>query len=55
MDSRYKTLDLLSLQDVEQELEILMSLNPDTMSDETFEYTIGLIKVAKALGSRKEY
>ena len=55
MDSRYKTLDLLSLQDVEQELEILMSLNPDTMSDETVEYVTKLIRVAKALGSRKEY
>jgi len=52
---RYKKLNLLSLQDVEQELDVLMSLNPDTMSDETVEYVTKLIRVAKALGSRKEY
>lgn len=55
MDSRYKKLDLLNLKDVEQELAFLMSLNPDTMSDETFEYVNKLIGIAKSLGTRKEY
>lgn len=55
MDSRFKKIDLLNLQDVEQELAVLMSLNPDTMSDETAERIDSLIRVAKILGTRKEY
>ena len=55
MDSRYKVLDTLSLQDVEQELAILFTLNPDTMSDETAEYINRLIGLANALGTRKVY
>lgn len=56
MDSRFKKLDLLNLQEVEQEIELMMSIvNPDTMSDETFEYVNNLIKIAKSLGSRKAY
>ena len=55
MDSRFKKLDLLNLQDVEQELAVLMSFNPDTMSDETAEYINRLIGIAKSLGTRKDY
>ena len=55
MDSRFKKLDLLNLQEVEQELAVLMSFNPDTMSDETAEYINKLIKLANALGTRKVY
>ena len=55
MDSRYKVLDTLSLQDVEQELAFLFTLNPDTMSDETAEYINKLIGLANALGTRKVY
>ena len=52
---RFHKLDTLNLKEVETELEVLMSINPDTMSDETVEYVTKLIKLAKALGSRKEY
>jgi len=55
MDSRYKVLNTLSLQDVEQELAFLFTLNPDTMSDETAEYINSLIGLANALGTRKVY
>ena len=56
MDSRFKKIDLLNLNEVEKEIEMMMSIvNPDTMSDETFEYVNNLIKVAKSLGTRKEY
>jgi hypothetical protein len=55
MDSRFKKIDLLNLQDVEQELAFLFTLNPDTMSDETAEYINRLIGIANALGTRKVY
>ena len=55
MDSRFKKIDLLKLKDVEQELAFRMSLNPDTMSDDTAEYINRLIGIAKSLGTRKEY
>ena len=55
MDSRFNKLDLLSLQAVEEELALLMSFNPDTMSDETAERIDSLIRIAKALGTKKEY
>ena len=55
MDSRYKVLDTLSLQDVEQELAFLFTLNPDTMSDETAEYINRLIGLANALGTKQVY
>ena len=53
---RYRKVDLLNLKDVENEIEMMMSIvNPDTMSDETFEYVNKLIGIAKSLGTRKEY
>ena len=53
---RYRKVDLLNLKDVENEIEMMMSIvNPDTMSDETFEYVNNLIGIAKSLGTRKEY
>ena len=55
MDSRFKKLNTLSLQDVEQELAVLFTLNPDTMSDETAEYINDLIKLANALGTKQVY
>ena len=55
MDSRFNKLDLLSLQAVEDELALLMSFNPDTMSDETAERINSLIGIAKILGTKKEY
>jgi len=55
MDSRYKVIDTLNLQEIEEELAFLFTLNPDTMSDETAEYINSLIGLANALGTRKVY
>lgn len=53
---KFRKVDLLNLVEVEKEIEMMMSIvNLDTMSDETFEYVNKLIKVAKSLGTRKEY
>ena len=55
MNSRFHQTDLLNLQEVESELSILMSVNPDTMSIETSERIDALIRIAKILGTKKEY
>ena len=52
---RFHKIDTLNLKEVETELEILMAINPDTMSDETIDYVTKLINVANALGTRKVY
>ena len=52
---RYKVLDTLNLKEVEEELAILFTLNPDTMSDETAEYINRLIGLANALGTKQVY
>ena len=52
--SRYRQLNTLSLQEVEQEIELLMSIS-DNPSDELIEEVVKLIKLAKALGSTKEW
>ena len=56
MESRYKTLNILNLQEVEQEIDTLLkTINLDTIDDQTFEYLNNLVKLAKSLGSRKDY
>ena len=56
MESRYKTLNILSLSEVEQEIDLLMSIvDLDNLSDEMFELLNSLIKLAKSLGSTKDY
>lgn len=56
MESRYKKLDILSLSEVEQEIDTLLSIvDVDNLSDENFELLNSLIKLAKALGSRREW
>ena len=56
MESRYRKLDILSLSEVEQEIDLLMSIvDLDNLSDEMFELLNSLIKLAKALGSRREW
>ena len=56
MESRYKKLDILSLSEVEQEIDTLLSIvDIDNLSNENYELLNSLIKLAKALGSRKEY
>lgn len=56
MESRYRKLDILSLSEVEQEIDLLMSITDlDNLSDEMFELLNSLIKLAKSLGSRREW
>ena len=56
MDSRYKQIDFLNLQEVEQELDLMMDLVGDRDIDsQTEKYILDLIGIAKALGTRKEY
>lgn len=56
MESRYRKLDILSLSEVEQEIDLLMSIvDLDNLSDEMFELLNSLIKLAKSLGSTKDY
>ena len=56
MDSRYKSLNILDLKEVEAEIDTLLSIvNLDTIDDQTFEYLNNLVKLAKSLGSRKDY
>lgn len=56
MESRYRKLDILSLSEVEQEIDLLMSIvDLDNLSDEMFELLNSLIKLAKSLGSTREW
>lgn len=56
MESRYKTLNILSLSEVEKEIDTLMSIvDLDNLSDEMYELLNSLIKLAKSLGSTKDY
>lgn len=54
MDSRYRTLNILNLQEVEQEIDLMMSIS-DNPSDELVEEVVKLIKLAKSLGSKREW
>lgn len=56
MESRYKKLNPLNLQEVEQEIDTLLSIvDLDNLSDDNYELLNSLIKLAKALGSRREW
>lgn len=56
MESRYRTLNILSLSEVEKEIDTLMSIvDLDNLSDEMYETLNSLIKLAKSLGSTKDY
>lgn len=56
MESRYKQLNILDLREVEQEIDLLLSIvNLDTIDDQTFEYLNGLVKLAKSLGSVRSW
>ena len=56
MESRYRTLNILSLSEVEKEIDTLMSIvDLDNLSDEMYELLNSLIKLAKSLGSTKNY
>lgn len=56
MESRYKTLNILSLSEVEKEIDTLLSIvDVDNLSDENYELLNSLMKLAKSLGSRREW
>lgn len=56
MESRYKKINFLNLQEVEQELDLIIDIVGDRDIDsQTEKYILDLIGIAKALGTRKEY
>ena len=58
MDSldRYRKLDLLNLKDVEQEIDTMISIIGERDVDsKTTEYVLGLMQVARALGTTKKW
>lgn len=52
MDSRYRTLNSLSLAEVEQELYLMIDLVGEDPDEQGERYILSLIKLAKALGSK---
>lgn len=51
---RYRKLDLLNLQDVEQEIDTMISIIGDRdVDDKTIQYVMGLMQVARSLGTKK--
>jgi len=57
MESRYRKLDILSLSEVEAEIDTMLYLFPDLdkVSDGTLELLDSLIKLAKSLGSTRNW
>ena len=53
---RYRRVDLLNLQDVEQEIDTMISIIGDRdVDDKTLQYVMGLMQVARALGTTKKW
>lgn len=51
---RYRKLDLLNLQEVEQEIDTMIEIIGERdVDDKTIQYVMGLMQVARALGTRK--
>ena len=56
MESRYRTLNILDLAEVEKEIDTLLSIvDLDNLSDENYELLNSLIKLAKSLGSTRNW
>lgn len=56
MESRYRSLNILDLNEVEQEIDLMIEIRGiDGLDDEDFQYVAGLIKLAKSLGSKREW
>jgi hypothetical protein len=52
----YKKLDYRNLAEVEKEFDTFLSIvDLDTISDEALEYLTGLMRLAKSLGSKREW
>ena len=53
---RYRRIDLLNLQEVEQEIETMISIiGENDVDTKTMEYVMGLMQVARALGTTKKW
>lgn len=53
---RYRKVDLLDLADVENEIDTMISIIGDRdVDDKTIQYVMGLMQVARALGTRKTW
>lgn len=52
---RYAKINLLNLKAVEDEIDLLISIAGDNPSPRTIKEVTGLIKVAKALGTKKSW
>lgn len=52
---RYKTVNPLNLQEVEQEIDTLISIAGDNPSDETIKEVTLLMGVARSLGSSRSW
>lgn len=55
MESRYRKLNILDLAEVEKEIELMFEIRGFDLDDEDFEYVSSLIKLAKSLGSTKNW
>lgn len=53
--TRYAKINPLNLQAVEEEIDLLISLAGDDVDDRTFETITSLIKLAKALGTKRSW
>lgn len=53
---RYRRVDLLNLADVEQEIDTMISILGDRDVDtKTIEYVMGLMQVARSLGTTRKW
>ena len=51
---RYRKVDLLNLADVENEIDTMISIIGERdVDDKTIQYVMGLMQVARALGTKK--
>ena len=52
---RFHKLDTLNLQEVEHEIDILISIAGENPSDETIQEVTKLVRLAKSLGTKREW
>lgn len=53
--NRFRKLDILSLQEVEQEIDLLISLSGDEPDDRVVDEVTKLIRLANALGTKRKW
>lgn len=52
---RFHKLDTLNLKEVEQEIDTLISIAGDEPTDETIQEVTKLVRLAKSLGTKREW